>query len=121
VLPRGRELHGSTELRRTHGIVASNLREAVEARVLEHFAPAHVVVNREGDVLHYSARTGKYLEPAAGLPNRQLVAMARRGLRLDLRNALREAMRSRRPVKRERMSVDIDDRVQLVDLLFEPL
>jgi two-component system CheB/CheR fusion protein len=54
--------------------MASNLRHAVEMRVLERFAPAHVVINREGDVLHYSSRTGKYLEPAAGIPNRQLIA-----------------------------------------------
>jgi two-component system CheB/CheR fusion protein len=101
--------------------MASNLRHAVETRVLERFAPAHVVINREGDILHYSARTGKYLEPAPGIPNRQLVSMARRGLRLDLRNALREAMQTRRPASRERISVEIDDRVQLVNLTIEPL
>ena len=63
---------------------------------MERFAPAHVVVNRDGDILHYSPRTGKYLEPAAGLPNRQLLAMARTGLRLDLRSALREAVETGR-------------------------
>jgi two-component system CheB/CheR fusion protein len=55
------------------------------------------------------------------VPNRQLVAMARRGLRLDLRNALREAMQTRRPAIRERVSVEFDDRDQLVDLVVEPL
>jgi two-component system CheB/CheR fusion protein len=88
---------------------------------LERFAPAHVVVNREGDILHYSARTGKYLEPAPGLPNRQLIAMARRGLRLDLRNALREAVQTRRPVTRERISVEFEDRMQFVNVTIEPL
>jgi two-component system CheB/CheR fusion protein len=47
--------------------------------------------------------------------------MARRGLRLDLRNALREAMQTHRPVTRERITVEIDDRVQLVNLTVEPL
>jgi two-component system CheB/CheR fusion protein len=119
--PAGRQIPTSTEMRREHAGMASNLRHAVEARVLERFSPAHVVVNREGDVLHYSPHTGKYLEPAPGLPNRQLVAMARRGLRLDLRNALREAMQTHRPVTRERITVEIDDRVQLVNLTVEPL
>jgi len=119
--PTTREVPSGADMRRAPGAMASNLRQAVESRVLERFAPAHVVINREGDILHYSARTGKYLEPAPGLPNRQLVAMARRGLRLDLRNALREAMQSRRPVKRERVSVEIDDRVQLIDIVVEPL
>ena len=73
-----------------------------ERSVLERFAPAHVVVNRDGDIVYYSARTGKYLEAAAGTPSRQLLAMARKGLRLDLRTALREAMETRRAVTRER-------------------
>src|SRR5262245_10558557 len=119
--PAGRQIPISADMRREHAGMASNLRHAVEARVLERFSPAHVVVNREGDVLHYSPHTGKYLEPAPGLPNRQLVAMARRGLRLDLRNALREATQTRRPVTREKITVEIDDRIQLVNLTVEPL
>ena len=120
-VPGDRPLPSTHDLHRSRGAIAGNLRQAVEARVLERFSPAYVVVNREGDILHYSARTGRYLEPAVGAPNRQLVAMARQGLRLDVRNALREAIQSGRPVARERMSVEIDDRVQLVDLVVERL
>jgi two-component system, chemotaxis family, CheB/CheR fusion protein len=119
--PKGRPPPNAAEMRRAPGAMATNLRQAVESRVLDRFAPAHVVINREGDILHYSPRTGKYLEPAPGLPNRQLIAMARRGLRLDLRNALREAMQTRRTAMREKISVELDDRVQLVDLIVEPL
>jgi len=119
--PAGRQIATGTDARREHGGMATNLRLAVEGRVLERYSPAHVVVNREGDVLHYSPHTGKYLEAAAGVPNRQLISMARRGLRLDLRNALREAIQTRRGTRRERISVEIDDRVQLVNLTVEPL
>ena len=99
---------------------AVNLRRAVDTLVLERFAPAHVVINRDGDIVHYSPRTGKYLEPAAGLPDRHLVAMTRRGLRLDLRAALREAIETHRPVQREHLTVELDGRQQIVDLLVEP-
>src|SRR5439155_24017105 len=71
--PSGRDGPVAADQRRSHGVMASNLRLAVESRVIERFAPAHVVVNREGDVLHYSTRTGKDLDTAAGLPNRQPV------------------------------------------------
>lgn len=98
------------------------LRRAVEMRILERFAPAHVVVNREGDVVHYSSRTGKYLEQPAGQPMRQLLPLARRGLRLDLRAGLQEAVESRRTVTRQQIAVDLDDgRTQLVDLTIDPL
>ncbi len=119
--PAGRVIPSTMDEHHVRGVAAGNLRHAVERRLLERFAPAHVVVNREGDILHYSARTGKYLEPAPGLPNKQLVAMARRGLRLDLRNALREALQTRRQAVREHVSVELDDRVQYVDLIVDPL
>src|SRR5262249_33609389 len=108
------------ELRQEPASAAANLRRTVESRVVERFAPAHVVVNTEGDILHFSPRTGKYLEPATGLPNRQLLAMARRGLRLDLRAALREAVETRPAVTREHLEVELDDRKQFVNVPIEP-
>ena len=110
--------HGSP--RPPLGAVA--LRQAIEIRVLERFAPPHVVVNRDGDVVYYSARTGKYLEAAPGAPTRQILTIARKGLRLDLRTLLREAMESGRAVVRAGVPVEAEDgRVQMVDLTVEPL
>lgn len=113
--------HSTVPLTRTNaGAMAATYRRAAEARVLEHFAPAHVVINRDGDVLHYSARTGKYLEPAPGQPNRQIVSMTRRGLRLDVREVLREAFDTNKPAHRNNVPVEVEDRIQLVDLTVEP-
>jgi two-component system CheB/CheR fusion protein len=97
------------------------LRRAVEARVLERFAPAHVVVDGEGDVVYYSPRTGSYLEAAAGRPSRQLLAMARRGLRPELHAVLKETKETGRAARRERVAVEVDDHIRLVDLVVEPL
>jgi two-component system CheB/CheR fusion protein len=98
------------------------LRQAVEAQVLESFAPAHVVVNADGDVVYSSGRTGKFLEMPQGAPSRQLVTMARRDIRLDLRAALRECASSRQRVTNENIVVNDDDgRVQLISLTVEPL
>jgi two-component system, chemotaxis family, CheB/CheR fusion protein len=88
---------------------------------MERFVPAHVVVNREGEVVHYSTRTGKYLEAAAGAPSRHLLAMARRGLRLDLRAALHEAMETRHPAQRVGIEVELDGHMQPVTITVEPL
>ncbi len=60
-------------------------------RVLEAYAAAFVVVTASGDVIHYSSRTGNYLEPALGAPSKNLLEMARPGVRLGLRSALRRA------------------------------
>jgi two-component system CheB/CheR fusion protein len=98
-----------------------SLRHTVDRRLLERFVPAHVVVNREGDVVHYSGGTGRYLEAAAGAPTRDLLAMARRGIRLDLRSLLQEAMEHGRPAQRLVMATDGEDRVQPVMITVEPV
>jgi two-component system CheB/CheR fusion protein len=99
---------------------AQRVRQQVEARVLEAFAPAHIVVDAEGDILYHSARTGKYLEPLMGSP-RQLLSVVRCGLRPELRSALREAVEKRHQVVRERIEVELADRVQVIRLTIEPM
>ena len=101
---------------------AAALRQMVDTHLLERFVPPHVLVTREGDVVYYSGRTGKYLEAAPGAPSRQLAAMARKGLGLDLRAVFREAVESGRPATREGIAVENDDGgVQIISLSVEPL
>ncbi|QEE41201.1 MULTISPECIES: CheR family methyltransferase [unclassified Methylobacterium] len=98
------------------------LRQLVESHVIERFASPHVVVDRDGDIVHYSPRTGKYLEAPVGLPSCQLLTLARRGLRLDLRSALREAIETRRPARRDNLAIEGEEgRVQLASVTVEPL
>jgi two-component system CheB/CheR fusion protein len=106
--------------RRTNAI-ASEFRQAVDAHVLQHFAPAHVVVNGEGEIVFFSARTGKYLEMPIGTPTRHLLTLARRDIRLDLQTMLREVADTRRPAHRERVAVDMGNgTVQMMSLMAEP-
>ncbi len=122
VLSRLRPGQFSDLIPRQPAIGGAALRQTVDAHVLERFSPAHVVVNRDGDVVYFSTRTGKYLEHAAGLPTRQLMTMARKGLRLDLRAVFREALETGQTVVREQVAVEGDDgRIQMVRLTAEPL
>jgi two-component system CheB/CheR fusion protein len=106
-----------------HGPVNGiGLRNAVDSQVLERFSPPHVLVNRDGDIVYYSNRTGKYFEAPAGLPTRQLLTLARRGLRLDLRSLFREAVETGETVSRHGVAVETDNlTVQIVNLTIEPL
>lgn len=121
VLPTQRERRATTPAMLSYDVNGLSLRQSTEKRVLDRFAPAHVVVNRNGDVVHYSTRTGKYLENAAGAPTRQVTSMARRGLRIDLRSALTEAIETSRPALRRGINIELDDEVQSIDLSVEPL
>src|SRR5215472_221843 len=112
---------GGGGLAESRGPTGRSLRQSIEARVLERYAPAHVVVTREGDVINYSAGTGKYLEPPPGRPSRALMAMARKGLRLPLRSALHEAIESQRAAVRNNVELETDEKTEFVRITVEPV
>ena len=100
---------------------ASELRQMANAFAAEQIAPPHLLVNADGDIVHQSANLGPFLEPSPGVPSRQLLSMARRGLRLDLRAALREATLTRRRVQRPRVDMEADGTRRSVTLIVAPL
>jgi two-component system CheB/CheR fusion protein len=99
---------------------AGAVRQTAETLMLDRFTAPFVVVNREGDVVHFSSRTGEYLEPAPGQPTRSLFALARRGLRLDLRSALQEALRTRLRVTRVGVDIGLVELGGRATLTIEP-
>ena len=103
------------------GDMGRAIRSSADSAILERFAPAHVVINQEGEIIHFSAHTGRFLEPAAGQPTRSLLALARRGLRLDLRTAMQEALQTRRVVSRLGLDPEGIGKSGRVGITVEPL
>lgn len=94
----------------------ANLQTLADQILLQHFAPAAVLVNAEGDILYISGRTGKYLEPAAGKANWNIHAMARDGLRHELSGALNKAKTQTEVVQISGVTVATDGGSQTVNL-----
>jgi two-component system CheB/CheR fusion protein len=59
--------------------------------LLEAYAPASVLINRKYECLYYLGATDRFLRVASGEPSRDLLAMARGGLRNKLRAAIQQA------------------------------
>lgn len=96
--------------------------DAVARRVMERYAPPHVVVNEDYNVIRASGRTGKYLELAEGTPSNKITDLAKRGLRSALRGALESARQNRKRVIKRDVLVETDDGHTLsVDLSADPL
>ena len=94
---------------------------AFETVLLENYAPACVVVNEWGDITYFSPRTGRYLEPPPGAPTVNVLDMARKGLRLDVRTALHKAVNARVPVVHENVAFELDGQTQRVSVIVRPL
>jgi two-component system CheB/CheR fusion protein len=71
-------------------------------RVLERFAAPFVVVNRDGQVAHFSNHTGRFLQPAPGSPSANLFELARPGWAMELRTGLQRCIETGRPFEQVR-------------------
>ena len=101
---------------------AANLQTQAEQWLLQHQTPAAVLVNDQGDILFISGRTGRYLEPAAGKANWNILVMAREDLRNRLTSAFEETCRQKETVILRRLKLTesrskslVDMRVQYID------
>jgi two-component system CheB/CheR fusion protein len=89
--------------------------------LLENYAPACVVTTESGDITYFSPRTGRYLEPPAGVPSVNVLEMARKGLRLDIRTALHKAVHSRVTVVHENVGFELEGQTHRVSIAVRPL
>ena len=69
-----------------------NIQFLADQLLLQHYAPAGVLVNEQGDIIYVSGHTGKYIEPAVGKANMNIFAMLREGLRNEFPIAFRKAV-----------------------------
>jgi len=72
----------------------------VTHRVLaDTYAPASVLINRNGETLYFFGPIDRYLKVPSGVSNQDLIAMARKGLTTKLRSLVGKAIRSNEEVK----------------------
>lgn len=93
----------------------------LDSLLLKQYAPPAAVVDEHGAVVAFSGRTGGYLQPPAGPPNTDLLAMAHPQLRLALQAALRTTIKEHTPTIRENLAIEIAGGVQRLNLIVRPL
>jgi chemotaxis methyl-accepting protein methylase len=93
----------------------------VDDVIARQFTPAAVLVNADGDILYFSGRTGRFLEPAAGKVNVNLHAMAREGLREALVGVVSRALRQAEPIRIDGLRVGGQSDGPLVNVIVQGL
>jgi two-component system, chemotaxis family, CheB/CheR fusion protein len=96
--------------------IVENIQTLADQVLLQHFAPASVLVTDKGDILYITGRTGKYLEPVAGKANWNIHVMARQGIRNELPGAFRKALQSFDPVVLRNIKIGTNGGTQFVDV-----
>jgi two-component system CheB/CheR fusion protein len=97
------------------------LPELTERLLLQFYAPASLVTDLKGNILHVHGETGKFLRPAPGRPSLNVVNMAHEELQLELRTAIHSAVSRGTPVLSREISTGPDGELQNVRFSVRPL
>ncbi|HEX2252272.1 MAG TPA: CheR family methyltransferase [Thermoanaerobaculia bacterium] len=92
-----------------------------EQMLVAEYAPPYVLIDGSDHVVHFSGKTGRFLEPAAGRPTMSLPALVREGLRTPLRAALQETRDRGGVVRREAIRFPVGGHQERVDLTVRPV
>jgi two-component system CheB/CheR fusion protein len=90
-------------------------------RIAERYAPAYVITDENFQILHFSGRTGRYIEPTAGTATLDLLGLVHRDLRLELRIVLSRAAESNEAAHAEQVQLGLNGHRVLVDITVEPV
>ncbi|HLX65146.1 MAG TPA: chemotaxis protein CheB [Planctomycetota bacterium] len=98
----------------------ADIPDALQKMLVNQYAPVAALINELGDILYIHGRTGKYLEPTSGKASMNIFFMAREGLRTDLNNAVRKAVRTRAPVSVNGLRVKTNGSYETINLSVRP-
>jgi two-component system CheB/CheR fusion protein len=101
-------------------IKETNFAELARRVLLQSYAPASVVTDKNGNILYVHGETGKYLRPAPGQATLNIVDMAREGLQMELRAALNGADQDMSTLNKE-VSINIGGNLQTTSLSVRPM
>ncbi|MCA9199166.1 MAG: PAS domain S-box protein [Planctomycetales bacterium] len=89
--------------------------------ILDEFSPEWVIVDEDGQIHALSERASEFLQLIGGRFQNSIVKLTKQGLRSGVRTALREAIKQRRRVEHDDLSLPENDQVQRVRLTIQPM
>jgi two-component system CheB/CheR fusion protein len=102
-------------------VLRNKIGDLARQALLDVYAPASVLINAKHEGLYYFGAIDRYLKVASGEASRDLLAMARDGLRAKLRSGIRQADREHAPVLLGGAQIDRDGGVVSVSIAIQPL
>lgn len=108
----------------TQGIqkeVQENLPDHIRTFLLKHYTPSSVLITKEGDIVYFSGKTGKYLEPESGRPNLNIFSMIRNEFRIEFETAFHRALLEGEKVTVQGLHTGTGNQEQEFDLTIHPI
>jgi two-component system, chemotaxis family, CheB/CheR fusion protein len=90
-------------------------------RVMERYAPAHLIVDKKHQVLSFSGQTGKYLDPQPGAASFNLFNLIQKALRTTARSLLQKAESTGLRAMQENVPIEVGGKSETITLIVEPI
>lgn len=100
---------------------AASLPELAQKMILEMLTPPAVLINKSGDILYISGKTGKFLEPATGKASLNILLMAKEELLFELPGLIRKVTNSGETEIVRNIKLKINNDIVFTDLKAIPL
>ena len=95
--------------------------ELIKTLLLEQYTPSSVLVTKEGDIVHFNTKVGKYLEPAPGRPDLNIFSMMQEECRIDFTTAFHQALQDWKNVTVHGLHTNIGGEEHHFDLTIHPI
>lgn len=92
-----------------------------ERILLANYAPACAIIDIKGDAVYFYGNTGKYLQPTPGEAHLNIVDMARKGLKSNLRRIISKTRKSQKLEVLKDIQVKTNGKSQTIKLSAQPL
>jgi two-component system CheB/CheR fusion protein len=112
---------GAPRLQALEVTAQPDLYQLMQRMLLDEFAPKALIVTEEGQILSASGAMDQYLSVTEGTFQNNVIRLARPGLRVGLRAALSEAIKLKRKVVHDKVSVQLDSGMQRVRVTAQPM
>jgi len=90
-------------------------------RVMERYAPAHLLIDKKQQVLSFSGQTGKYLDPQPGAASFNLFNLIQNALRPAARSLLQKAEATGLRAVQENVAIEVAGKSDSINLIVEPV
>ena len=93
----------------------------LHSRMVEQHAPPSVLVDADSNIVHLSEQAGRFLRHSAGEPSHNLLTVIQPELRLELRTALFQALRSGKSIEARKVRIQRDGKDRQVNMIARPV
>jgi two-component system CheB/CheR fusion protein len=90
-------------------------------RLAEQYAPPSALIDRDGNIVHLSDQAGRFLRFGAGVPSHELLNVVDPELRLELRTAIFQSVRTGKSVEARRVHLLREGRSSYVKMTVRPV